>query len=137
MTEGRPRGPGLRARGHLLLEAMLAGTVLLIALASLLGAMTSIRRGVGSAEVDQRAWQLLRERYEIQRAARLSDPDWAIGLRTGAYAFPDEPAPWTWTVAVSQVSDGAVARVGPLSYRLAVVSLSYRGRTIRLEALRW
>jgi Tfp pilus assembly protein PilV len=119
------------------MEAMVSGAVLLIALASVLGAIAAAQRSLGVAEADQHAWQLLRERYELQRAARLTDSDWAVGTRTGTHPLPTEQTPWTWSVVVSQVSDAAVSGVGPLSYRQAVVSLTYRGRTISLEAVRW
>lgn len=133
----RPRSD----RGHLLVDALVAAAVLLIGLASVLGAAASHQHDLAAAGADQHAWQLLHERYELQRAAPLTSADWAVtavaGPRTGTYAVAGEPD-WTWTVAVSQVTDANLSGpYQPLSYRLAVVSLTYRGRTISLEATKW
>lgn len=138
MTGRDRRRPVRRApRGHLLVEAMVSGTVFLVAVSSLLGAIGAAQQRMADAALDQRAWHELRQRYEVQRAASKASADWALGTRTGTVSTALDPVPWTWTVVVSQEADAAVAGGGPLAYRKAVVGLSYRGKAIRLEALKW
>ena len=129
-----------RDAGHFLVEAMAGCAILGVTLTTAMVAGARFQHDIGVASADQHAWQLLRERYEMQRAAPFESADWAVtATRTGTYAVPGE-APWTWTVDVTDVTDGLIG--GPLAgqslvYRQAVVRVIYRGQTISLEAVRW
>ncbi|MGC4115429.1 MAG: hypothetical protein QM765_12665 [Myxococcales bacterium] len=124
-------------RGHLLIEAMVASSVLLVSLVAVLGAVARPQRDLGNAEADEEAWHVVRQLYEQQRAAPLEAAAWTVGTRTGTHPSRDV-APWTWSITITAVSDGAVAGVAsPLKYRRADIALSYRGRVAKVEAVQW
>lgn len=136
MTAGPRRA---RDRGHLLVEAMVGCAIVGIALTSVLGAGDAFSRDINRAGVDARAMMLARERLDVLRAAPRSSTLWNVGTDSGTYPSPVETPPWTWQVDVTEPGDSLVAGpvAPPLVYRQAVVRVSYRGRTVQLEAYKW
>ena len=107
--------------------------MLAIALSVVLGATSKAELDLGNAAADQEAYLLAQQLVEAQRAAPITGPEWAVGVRGGSFVRPHEAA-WPFQVVVTAVNDPGVAGV---SYRRAQVTVSFRGRSVALEALRW
>ena len=128
---------GRSARGHLLLEAMVAGTLAAIALTSVIAGATRFHGQFGQAAADQQALQYARLLVERWRALPASSSDWSLGVHATPGTVPGTS--WTWAVTVTQVSDPLLpgGPVAALVYKKAVATVSYRGRAVSLETLKW
>jgi len=125
-------------RGHLLIEAMVAGTISAIALTGVLAGATRFESEFGQVAADQQALEYARKLVEDWRASGLTSAAWSGGAHP-ATPGPVPNTPWTYTVTVTPVSDSLLSYspVATLSYKKASATVSYRGRTMTLETLKW
>jgi len=123
-------------RGYALIEAMVGGAVLMVALGSVLSGMLAAREHVARSVVDQHMTQHLVHQAERIRAlppghtllitsSPLVNPR-ACLLETGE----EFPKGMTCDVFVFPDTDTAVGgAAGPLSYKRAVVKMTFAGRS--------
>ncbi|HLM47862.1 MAG TPA: hypothetical protein VK458_28620 [Myxococcaceae bacterium] len=124
-------------RGYALIEAMVGGAVLMVALGSVLSGMLAAREHVARSVVDQHMTQHLVHQAERIRALPpshllfdtsmiplvnprgcLLEPgeELPVGMTCGIFVFPD--------------TDTAVGgAAGPLTYKRAVVKMTFAGRS--------
>jgi len=121
-------------RGHLLLEALAAGALVLLAITAVASGVVQAARDGAIAREDQAAWRLAANELERLRALPLGAPAWAAGV-TGPVAPPGHPD-WSLTVTVSDVADPSLAGV---SHKRAQVNVTWRNgaRQADVETLRW
>lgn len=123
-----------RRRGHLLLEALVAGAVFLTAVGGLVGGLVVASRQIASASFDQQGLLIARGQIDQLQGRLISHPSWNVGV-TGPTAVP-APAGLKLTTTVTAVTEVT----GPvrINYRRAVVQVVDRsGRVSSLETLRW
>lgn len=129
-----------RGRGYVLAEALVGGVVMMLALVGVFGALSRGGEDVGRALAAQNAAQRATEQLEWMRAQPSSAAAWVAGGPKPCQALlVPLPMGWTCTVTVTEVADTDVGAPvsGALSYKRAVVQVSYRGTSLSLEALRW
>jgi len=122
--------------GHLLIEALIAGAVLAIALTGVLAGSSKAERDLGEANADQQAILLAQEMLEAQRIKPVNSADWAPRVASGSFTRPQE-ASWPWTLTVTVAADAAMGAVGPVMIHRAVMVVSYRTRSVTLETIKW
>ena len=122
--------------GHLLIEALIAGAVLAIALTGVLAGSSKAERDLGEANADQQAILLAQEMLEAQRIKPVNSADWAPRVASGSFTRPQE-ASWPWTLTVTVAADAAMGAVGPVMIHRAVMVVSYRTRSVTLETSKW
>ncbi len=117
-------------RGHLVLEAVVAGAVALTALTAVGTALAHASRDEALARDDVEARHLAAGALERLTSLPLGDPAWSAA-DAGTSNVPGRPG-WTQAVAVSDVALGAAV------YKRAVVTVGYRAtRRVSLEVWRW
>lgn len=120
-------------RGGVLLEALVAGALVLVVLGSLSTAWVQASRDGAIARDDQEAWAIAEAKLEQLLA---SPPrSWAVGT-VGPAPIAGKPPSWQLTVTVADAADPSTAGV---TLRRAQVLLDYRadGRRVQLETARW
>lgn len=123
-----------RPRGHLLLEAMVAGAVFLAAVGGLSGGLIAASRQVGIASKDQQTLLFARGQIDALQGRPITHPSWAVGVTGPAAIAGAEGFRMTTTITAVVEATGPVT----LTYRHAVVRVTEgSGRSSSLEALRW
>lgn len=124
-----------RQAGHLLVEALAGGALLLLALTALVSGDVASRRlltqSIESLELERAAT----ERLEYLRAQPTNAPAWREPSRGPVPGHPE----WTWTITPALVEDGNV-RGALTSFRYLRATLTVEtpeGRTVQRQALRW
>jgi Tfp pilus assembly protein PilV len=137
MSSRNPRGE----RGYALIEAMLGGAVLMIALGSVLGGLVQANGHVARATADQNLTQYLVDQTERLRALPVSDPLWAAPALGKPCIVMGLPATWTCKVDVYDDTDtdmgGATGPAGSVRYKRAVVTVTSRTSSLSLSVLKW
>ena len=118
-------------RGHLLLETLAAGALIILVISATSSALVQSSRDAAIAREDQQAFALAEAELETLRALPLSHARWTAAV-TGPTALATPG--WTQTVTVADLADPALAGV---SLKHAVVVIAYRGRSARVETYRW
>jgi Tfp pilus assembly protein PilV len=123
-----------RARGHLLMEGLISGALMLIAITGVATGIVQAARDSAIAREDQEAFRLASNELERLRAQPLAAAAWAAGV-TGPVAPPGHPD-WTLTVTISDVADPSLAGV---AHKRAQVNVTWRSgtRQANVETLRW
>jgi hypothetical protein len=114
-----------------LVEAMASGAILLWALGGLVAGLLAGSQLIGKAAKDRAATDVVAGQVERLRALPLGNPAWAAGVSDAG--VPGHPS-WTLlTVVVDEVdTDGGLPT--PLTYKHAVVTVSYGASTYTQEA---
>jgi type II secretory pathway pseudopilin PulG len=136
MSERNPRGE----RGYALIEAMVGGAVLMIALGSVLGGLVQASGYVARAEADQKLTQFLVDQSERLRALSVLHPYWdTVGLGKACLDVGVRlPSTWTCKIDVYKDTDSAMGgAAGPVEYRRAVVTVTSRTTSQSLAVLKW
>jgi len=129
-------------RGHLMMEAMVGGTVVLMAVGGISSALLAGSAQVSRATRDQQAQQEALERLEWLRIQPVTAPIWQVAMPAASGAVPNHPT-WTWQIVITPIVD---AQVGgpvtlPLNYRKATVTITYgtaaAPQTLVMETLKW
>jgi hypothetical protein len=132
-------------RGYALIEAMVGGAVLMVALGSVLAGMGTAREHVTRAVVDQLITQQLMDQAERIRALSVNDEPWkTLGLNKDACLGKDLdekkstiPKEWKCDISVFQDTDNASGGpAGPLKYRRAVVTITFAKRSQSVTVLK-
>ncbi len=132
MSDRNPRGE----RGYALIEAMVGGAVLMIALGSVLGGLLQANGHVARAAADQSLTQYLVDQSERLRALPASDPIWATaGLGKGCIAM-GLPSTWTCKLDVYDESEAMGSAAGTVKYKRAVVTVTSRTTSQALAVLK-
>lgn len=121
-------------RGHVLMEALVAGAVVLVAISGIATATVQAARDSAIARDDQEAWSLAEAQLEQLQALSLTAAAWTVGV-TGPAAIAGHPN-WTLTLTITDVADPSTAGV---TLRRARVDIDYRASTrqVQLETARW
>jgi Tfp pilus assembly protein PilV len=129
----RTRTRARARRGHVLVEAMVSGAVFLWALGGVAAALIAGARLVGDAMADEDATELVVSEVERLRSLSAAHPAWAVGVTdAGVTGHPGWQVEWQ----VSDVTDVDAGPAGPLTYKRAVVTVTYRGRAYRAETFK-
>jgi uncharacterized membrane protein len=133
-------------RGYALIEAMVGGAVLMVALGSVLAGLGSAREHVTRSVVDQRITQQLMDQAERIRALSRNDEPWkTLGIDKdaclGKHTDPEKstiPPEWKCHISVFEDTDTAVGGpvAGPLKYRRAVITLTFANRSQSVTVLK-
>jgi hypothetical protein len=123
------------ARGHLLLEALAGGAIVLLVLAGLASSEMASRRVLDRGIDDVELARAATERLEFLRAQPPTSPAWTT---PSAGAVVGRPG-WTWSIAPDAFVDtAAVGLTAAPSLRRARVTITAGdGRAVTVEALRW
>jgi hypothetical protein len=125
-----PRSRRRGARGHVLVEAMASSAILLWALAGLVAGLLAGAKLLGTASRDRVATEVVAGQVERLRAMPVNSSAWVAGTSdAGVAGHP------TWdvvTVVVDEL-DADAGTAAPLSYKRAVVTISYGGSTYSEE----
>lgn len=130
-----PRRARRRQAGHLLVEALAGGALLLVALTALVSGDVASRRlltqSIELLELERAAT----ERLEYLRAQPSEAPAWQEPSSGPVPGHPD----WTWTIIPAPVEDSNVGgALTSFRYLRATVTLEAPdGRAVEREALRW
>ena len=126
-------------RGYALSEAMVGGSVLMLAIVGVMSALTQANAQVTKAVDQQTTARLAVQQLEQLRFLPLTDPLWSPG--TKGCTLGTLSSRFTCSITVEAVSDTnmLVPTVSlPPSYRRAVVTVVYRGVTpFSVETLKW
>jgi Tfp pilus assembly protein PilV len=122
-------------RGYALIEAMVGGAVLMVALGSVFSGMLAAREHVARSLVDQHMTQHLVYEAERVRSAALNKEPWAtVGNNKACFLKPatlpegppELPEGVRCHIDVTSVTDTAVGgAAGPLTYKRAVITLTF------------
>lgn len=125
-------------RGYALIEAMVGGAVLMVALGSVLTGLSAAREHVTRSVVDQLITQQLVDQAERIRALPRSHAMWnTLGVDKACLAA-DIPSEWTCRVSVFSDTDTAMGgAAGPQTYRRAVITLTFAQRSQSVAVLKW
>jgi Tfp pilus assembly protein PilV len=126
-----------RERGYALIEAMVGGAVLMIALGSVLGGLIQANGHVARATADQYLTQFLVDQTERLRALPVSDALWATAGTGKACITMGLPSTWTCKVDVYNDSDAMGGAAGTVAYKRAVVTVTSRTTSQSLAVLKW
>lgn len=127
------------SRGHLLIEAMVGGAVLLLAIGGISSALTASSESLARATLDQQALDEAQARVEWLRAQPLTSPAWLVTSTPASGFVPSHPD-WRWQIDVAEVNDTFVSGAAMvLKYRKATVTVRYGApqREVSLETLKW
>ncbi|HEY0096895.1 MAG TPA: hypothetical protein VGB96_21385 [Archangium sp.] len=123
-------------RGYALIEAMVGGAVLMVALGSVFSGMLTAREHVTRSVVDQHMTQHLVHQAERIRALPPGHALFNTSMipvtnpRACQLATGELPEGWTCGISVFPVTDTAVGgAAGPLTYKRVVVTLTFAGRS--------
>lgn len=122
-----------RTTGHVMVEAMISGAVFLWALAGVAAALIAGARLVGDAMADEDATELVVAEVERLRSLPVGHPAWTAGVTDAGVAGH---LGWQVVWQVSDVTDLDAGVVGPLSYKRAVVTVTYRNRAYAAETFK-
>jgi hypothetical protein len=122
-----------RARGHVLVEAMASGAILFWAMSGLLAGLLAGAKLLSTASADRVATDVVSAEVERLRALPVSDPAWAAGAADAGIA--GHPG-WVLVRVVTNDVDTDAGVAGPLTYRHAVVTLTYGASAYSEEALK-
>lgn len=121
-------------RGHLLLEALAGGAIVLLVLAGLASSEMASRRVLDRGIDDVELARAATERLEFLRAQPPTSPAWTAPSAGGVAGRPG----WTWSIAPDAFVDTAAGLTAAPSLRRARVTITaVDGRTVTVEALRW
>ena len=128
------------ARGYALVEAMVGGAVLMMALASVLGGLSAASGHVTRAVVEQRIQQALVDQTERLRALPTTDAKWAVGTKACfQLEKPSEwPTEWACSITVSAQPDTFTVGGSSLTVnsKRARVTITFAQRSQSLAVLR-
>lgn len=128
------------ARGYALVEAMVGGAVLMMALASVLGGLSAASGHVTRAVGEQRIQQALVDQSERLRALPATDAKWAVG--TKACLPLETPSEWPgeWACSITVTAQPDTFTVGGASltvnYKRAQVTITFAQRAQSLVVLK-
>jgi hypothetical protein len=123
------------AVGHVLVEALVGGSVILLVLAGLSSGEIASRRLLDRGIHDVELARAAAERVEFLRSQPRTAPAWA-GMTTGPVA--GHPG-WTWRIEPEAHTDGAIGGLTqPVVFRRAVVTITAAdGRLLQMRAMQW
>ncbi|MFL5353917.1 hypothetical protein [Archangium sp.] len=128
------------ARGYALVEAMVGGAVLMMALASVLGGLSAASGQVTRAVVEQRIQNALVDQTERLRALPTTDARWAVGTKACIpLETPAEwPVEWVCSIVVTAQPDTFTVGGSPLTvnYKRARVTITFAQRAQSLAVLK-
>lgn len=134
-------GPKRRGeRGYALVEAMVGGAVLMMALASVLGGLSAASGHVTRAVVEQRILHALVDQTERLRALPATDAKWTPGIKSCfQLENPSEwPSEWACEISVSAQSDTFTVGGSPVTvnHKRAQVTITFAQRSQSLAVLK-
>jgi len=122
-------------RGYALIEAMVGGAVLMVALGSVFSGMLAAREHVARSVVDQHMTQHLVYEAERVRSESITKEPWAtvgdnkpcfLKPATVPEGPPELPEGVVCHIDVTSVTDTAVGgAAGPLTYKRAIITLTF------------
>lgn len=130
------------ARGYALVEAMVGGAVLMMALASVLGGLSAASGHVTRAVVEQRILHALVDQTERLRALPATDPKWTPDPNPKACLPLETPSEWPseWTCSITVSAQPDTFTVGGASmtvnYKSARVTITFAQRSQSLVVLK-
>ncbi|HEX8434654.1 hypothetical protein [Archangium sp.] len=134
MSGRNPRGE----RGYALIEAMVGGAVLMIALGSVLSGLIQANGHVARATTDQQLTQFLVDQTERLRVLSVTnDEPWKTGGLGKNCLAMGLPSTWTCRVDVYNESEDMGAAAGTVMYKRAVVTVTSRTTSQSLAVLKW
>ena len=119
--------------GHILVEAMASGAILLWALAGVVAGLLGGARLLGTAAADRDATDAVTAQVERLRALPTSNAAWAPGATDAGVA--GHPT-WELQTTVIDVVDADTGLPVPLGYKRAVVTVIYRSKSYTQEGYR-
>jgi hypothetical protein len=126
----------MRSRaGHVLLESLVGGAVIVLVLAGLASGEIASRRILDRGIDDVELARAAAERLEFLRSQARTSPAW-----TGPTTGPVTGHPgWTWLIEPAAHSDSDIGGLPqPVEFLRANVTITaVDGRTLQVEALRW
>ena len=123
----------VKARGHVLVEAMVSAAILFWALSGIAAGLVAGTRLLGTAAVDRAATDVVAGEVERLRALPVNNAAWAAGASDAG--VPGRPT-WTLVTVVTDDVDTDGGFAAPLTYKHAVVTVTYRGATYSQEAFK-
>jgi Tfp pilus assembly protein PilV len=133
MNGRNPRGE----RGYALIEAMVGGAVLMIALGGVLGGLIQANGHVARATSDQHLTQFLVDQTERLRVLPVTDALWSTAGLGKACIAMGLPSTWTCKVDVYDESEAMGMAAGTVVYKRAVVTVTSRTTSQSLAVLKW
>lgn len=126
-----------RARGYVLIEALVGGAVLMLALGGVMAGLAEANGHVARAVADQTRAQLLVEQTERLRALKLADPMWTPG--TKLCTITGVPSTWNCQINVVMVTDNDIGgAAGAQTYRRALVTITTGANSSKsMAVLKW
>ena len=121
------------ASGHVLVEAMASGAILLWALAGLVAGLLAGARLLSTAAADRAATDVVTAQVERLRSLAPASTAWAAGSTDAG--VPGHPG-WDLRTTVVDVLDVDAGVPVPLGYKRAVVTVSYGAATFTQEVYR-
>jgi Tfp pilus assembly protein PilV len=120
-----------------LIEALVGGAVLMLALGGVMAGLAEANGHVARAVADQTRAQLLVDQTERLRALKLSDPVWAPGAKN--CTITGVPSTWICQINVVLVTDNDIGgAAGPQTYRRALVTITTgAGSSMAMAVLKW
>jgi hypothetical protein len=122
-----------RARGHVLVEAMASAAILFWAMSGLVAGLVAGAKLLGTASADRVATDVVSGQVERLRALPVTDPAWAAGATDAG--VPGRPS-WTLITVVTDDVDVDAGVAIPLTYKHAVVTLTYGASAYSAEAFK-
>lgn len=122
-------------RGHVLVEALAGGVVIVLVLGGLASSEIAARRLLDRGIDDVEMARAASERLEFLRAEPSTSAAWTAPSNGTVTGHPG----WTWKVEPAGITDSAVSgAVTSLPFRRARVTITGAdGRTLTVEELRW
>lgn len=133
MSARNPR----QARGYVLIEALVGGAVLMLALGGVMAGLAEANGHVARAVADQTQVQLLVDQTERLRALPITHAVWAPG--TKACTLTGLPGTWTCQLVVATVTDNDIGgAAGAQTYRRALITITTGANTSKsMAVLKW
>jgi hypothetical protein len=125
--------PVRRACGHVLVEALVSGAILFWALTGIAAGLVAGAKALGTASADRAATDLVSAEVERLRALPVSNPAWAAGASDAGVVGH---ANWTLIRVVTDDVDADAGVATPLTYKHAVVTVTYGPRAYSEEAFK-
>jgi len=130
------------SRGHMMLEALVGGVVVLTAVGGVGSAFLASSTSISLATRDQQAQQEAMERVEWLRLQPKTAAIWQVASPAANGVVPNHPG-WKWTIQIADINDTLVGAPSPgaLTYKKATVTINYNQGTnpkvLSVETLKW
>lgn len=121
-------------RGHVMVEALASAAILFWAMSGLVAGLVAGAKLLGTASADRVATDVVSGEVERLKALPITDPAWAAGVADAGVGVGGHPS-WVMVRVVTNDVD-TDAGVVPLTYRHAVVTLTYGASAYSEEAFK-